>query len=119
MGDEVAVAPEEWRRTSPLSFVVRVIVGLRNLVFPAVAMLFGTQGWEGGGAFVMPALIAMVLFSGLFTWIAWRHFRYRVGDSDVRLERGLFSRTARSVPSSSEHAATTSSGSMVNLSPGI
>jgi putative membrane protein len=34
----------------------------------------------------------------LFSWIAWRHFRYRVGDSDIRVERGLFSRTARSVP---------------------
>jgi putative membrane protein len=95
---EVAAGPEEWRRTSPLSFVVRAITGLRNLIFPAVAMLFGTQGWDGGGAFVAPALVAMVLITWLFTWIAWRHFRYRVGEHDIRVERGLISRAARAVP---------------------
>jgi putative membrane protein len=95
---ETLVAPEEWRRTSPLSFAVRAITGLRNLIFPAVAMLFGTQGWDGGGAFVAPALIAMVLITWLFTWIAWRHFRYHVGENDIRVERGLISRSARAVP---------------------
>jgi putative membrane protein len=96
--NDEATAPEEWRRTSRLSFVVRAITGLRNLLFPAVALLFGTQGWDGGGAFVAPALVAMVLLTWLFTWIAWRHFRYRVGDSDIRVERGLVSRSARAVP---------------------
>jgi putative membrane protein len=91
-------APGEWRRTSPLSFVVRAITGLKNLIFPAVAMLFGTQGWDGGGAFVVPAIIGMILINSLFTYIGWRHFRYRVGEDDIRVERGLFSRTARSVP---------------------
>ena len=98
MSDEAPAAPEEWRRTSPLSFVVRAITGLRNLLFPAVAMVFGTQGWDGGGVFVVPALVGMVLVTWLFTWIAWRHFRYRVGESDIRVERGLVSRSARSVP---------------------
>jgi putative membrane protein len=91
-------APGEWRRTSPLSFLVRAITGLKNLIFPAVAMLFGTQGWDGGGAFVIPAIAGMVLISSVFTYIAWRHFRYRIGEDDIRVERGLFNRTARSVP---------------------
>jgi putative membrane protein len=96
---EAAAPPAgEWRRTSPLSFAVRAISGLKNLIFPAVAMLFGTQGWDGGGAFVIPAIIAMVAINSLFTYIGWRHFRYRVGEDDIRVERGLFSRTARSVP---------------------
>jgi putative membrane protein len=89
-------APEEWRRTSPLSFVVSAITGLKNLLFPMAAVVFGTQGL--GVLFVFPAIAAMILFSSIFTWIAWRHFRYRVGDDDIRVERGLFSRTARSVP---------------------
>jgi len=89
---------EQWRRTSPLSFVVSAITGLKNLLFPMAAMLFGTQGWDGGWVFVVPSIAAMIAFSALFTWIAWRHFRYRVGDDDIRVERGLFSRTARSVP---------------------
>ncbi len=98
MTDETTVAAEEWRRTSPRSFVVGAIMGLRNLLFPAVAILFGSQGWNGGGLFALPALAGMVLVTWLFSWIAWRHFRYRVGESDIRVERGLVSRTARSVP---------------------
>ncbi len=98
MSEAAGQSPEEWRRTSPLSFVVRAITGLKNLIFPAVAMLFGTQGWDGGGAFVVPAIAGMVAINSLFTYVAWRHFRYRVGDDDIRVERGLFNRTARSVP---------------------
>jgi putative membrane protein len=40
----------------------------------------------------------MVAINSLFTWVAWRHFRYRIGEDDIRVERGLFNRTARSVP---------------------
>ena len=98
MSVPASLPAEQWRRTSPLSFVVSAITGLKNLLFPMAAMLFGTQGWDGGWVFVVPSIAAMIAFSALFTWIAWRHFRYRVGDDDIRVERGLFSRTARSVP---------------------
>ncbi|HEY6817229.1 MAG TPA: PH domain-containing protein [Croceibacterium sp.] len=98
MSQAPASTPKEWRRTSPLSFVVRAVMGLRNLLFPAAAVLFGSRGWDGGAAFIVPGLVGMVLITWLFTWIAWRHFRYRLGESDIRVERGLVSRTARSVP---------------------
>ena len=88
----------EWRRTSPLSFAVSAITGLRNLLFPMAAVLFGSQGWDGGWMIIVPSIVGMIGFSALFTYIAWRHFRYRLGDSDIRVERGLFNRTARSVP---------------------
>jgi putative membrane protein len=91
-------AAGEWRRTSPLSFAVRAITGLKNLIFPVAAVLFGSQSWRGGWIFVFISIALMVLFSALFTYIAWRHFKYRVGEDDIRVERGLFSRTARSVP---------------------
>src|SRR5690606_33940762 len=74
------------------------IMNLRNLLLPAAAALFGTRGWEGGVIYVLPAVMAALGLTFLFSWIAWRHFRYRVGDSDIRVERGLLSRTARSVP---------------------
>jgi len=91
-------AAGEWRRTSPLSFAVRAITGLKNLIFPVAALLFGTNAVRGEAMWVFPAIAGMVLFSSLFTWIGWRHFRYRIGEDDIRVERGLFSRTARSVP---------------------
>jgi putative membrane protein len=95
---ETTAPAEQWRRTSPRSFVVGAITGLRNLLFPAAAILFGSRGWDSGGIFVVPMLVLMVLITWLFSWIAWRHFRYRIGESDIRVERGLVSRTARSVP---------------------
>lgn len=98
MSGEITVAPEEWRRSSPRSFLVGAIMGLRNLAFPALAIVFGSRGWSGGGLLVLPMLLGMVLVTWFFHWVAWRHFRYRVGESDIRVERGLVSRSARSVP---------------------
>jgi putative membrane protein len=95
---ETAVAPDDWRRTSPRSFVVGAVMSLRNAGFPALAALFGTGAWKTGWVAIVPILAAVLGFSALFSWIAWRHFRYRVGDSDIRVERGLFSKTARTVP---------------------
>jgi len=98
VSDAAGIAPGEWRRTSPLGFVVGAIMNLRNMLLPAAAALFGTQGWRGGFLYVVPFVVVAIGLTFLFSWIAWRHFRYRVGDSDIRVERGLFNRTARSVP---------------------
>jgi putative membrane protein len=96
---ETAVAPaEEWRRTNPLSFLVGAITSLRNAGLPALAALIGTGAWKQGLVAIVPAFAALLLFTAFFSWIAWRHFRYRLGDGDIRVERGLFSKTARSVP---------------------
>jgi putative membrane protein len=91
-------APEAWRRTNPLSFVVGGIMSLRKAGLPALAALVGTGAWKQGLLVIVPALAGILLFTGFFSWLAWRHFRYRLGESDIRVERGLFSRTARSVP---------------------
>ena len=87
-----------WKRTSALGFAVGAIMNLRKMIFPMAAALVGTQGWDGGLVYVLPALVLMIALTALFSWVAWRHFRYRLGDSDIRVERGLLSRTARSVP---------------------
>jgi putative membrane protein len=98
VSDATAVAPDEWRRTSPRSFLVGAVMSLRNAGFPTLAALIGTGAWKAGWVAIVPAAALLLGFTALFSWIAWRHFRYRVGDSDIRVERGLFSKTARSVP---------------------
>ena len=98
MSETAAVPAEEWRRTSPLSFVVNAVMSLRSSGLALVAALFGTGAWRQGLFVIVPTLLAFLAFTSIFTFIAWRHFRYRVGDSDIKVERGLFSRTARSVP---------------------
>ena len=98
MIEAAGAAPEAWRRTSPLSFVVGGIMSLRKAGLPALAALVGTGAWKHGLLVIVPTLAAILAFSGFFSWLGWRHFRYRLGDSDIRVERGLFNRTARSVP---------------------
>ena len=91
-------AAEGWQRTSPRSFIVGAILSLRNGGFPALAALVGTGAWKQGWFVVVPALLAVGGFTALFSYLAWRNFRYRLGDGDIRVERGLLNRTARSVP---------------------
>lgn len=98
MNQAAATTPEEWRRTSWTGFLVRGIVALRHSVLPLIAAMAGTGAWREGWYFVLPAVgLACALTFG-FAWLGWRHFRYRLGESDIRVERGLLSRTARSVP---------------------
>jgi putative membrane protein len=94
-----ALPPDEgWRRTSPISFVVGAVMALRSAALPVAAGLVGTGAWRQGALYLVPSLLLMLGFAGLFSWLAWRNFRYCVGDSDIRVERGLLSRSARSVP---------------------
>src|SRR5690606_25865855 len=71
-------AIEPWRRTSRLGFLVRAIVGLRNLVLPALAVGYGSREWEGAGFLVVPLLMIGVGISLFASWLGWRHFRYRL-----------------------------------------
>ena len=45
-------------------------------------------------------MVAMVLFGGLALslFLYWRHFEFRVGDSEIRIDSGILSRTHRSIP---------------------
>ncbi|AKH43415.1 putative membrane protein [Altererythrobacter atlanticus] len=88
----------EWRRTSALGFVVSGIMALRHSAIPIVAIMFGARGWEGDAVWVGPLVLAILAANFLFSWVAWRHFRYRLGDHDISVEKGLLSRAARSVP---------------------
>jgi putative membrane protein len=93
-----AELPPEWRRTSPKSFLVGGIVGLRNSVLPVAAALIGSQGARGAGLYLLPAVAVWLGLTFVFSYLAWRHFRYCVGGEDIRVERGLVRRTARTVP---------------------
>nr|WP_250893951.1 PH domain-containing protein [Croceibacterium selenioxidans] len=47
---------------------------------------------------ILPILGAVLLLSLGGGWLVWRKTRYRLGESDVRIEGGIINRTARSVP---------------------
>ena len=85
----------EGKRLALLGLIVTTITRLPELFVPIVAALFGAR--EGGFG-VLP-VIGIVLFATLLLrWIGWRFFRYFISEDEIRIERGLISRTARSIP---------------------
>ena len=98
MSEAVAETPGDWRRTSPLGFVVQAIMAMRNLALPAVAGVLASRDWDWAWLFVPLGLVLAVGAMVAISYVQWRHLRYRLGESDIRLERGLLSRAARTVP---------------------
>ncbi len=91
-------APARGRRLHITGLLVGFIGGLPRLFFPLAAMLFGARN-SGRADILIPAIAAAVLvISFLFRWASWTRFRYFTDDEDIRIESGLLSRTARSIP---------------------
>ena len=98
MSPQAGEPSEEWRRTSLLGVFAGTLIGLRNAVLPLVAVFYGGKESQDGAvvmAVAVPAVLGIVL--GM-SYLNWRRTRYRLGESDIRLEKGLLNRTARSVP---------------------
>ncbi|MGC1469017.1 MAG: PH domain-containing protein, partial [Sphingorhabdus sp.] len=87
----------EGQRLHPLGLIVHFITGLPQLIFPSAAAMFGVRGADAGlGALTV---FAIVLFVSLFfRWLAWLRTHYHIGEDDIRIERGILSRSARSIP---------------------
>lgn len=87
----------EPQRLHFLGLFVGFISGLPQLLFPILAALFGARAAKN--LWLIPIVVAVAFgFSLLFRWLAWRRFTYTLGEHDIRIERGLLSRTARSIP---------------------
>lgn len=91
--------PDEARpkgeRLAPLGLIVTTVSRLPDLFIPVVAALYGTRDSDFGA---VPVIAVILVFSLVFRWLAWTRFRYFVGEDDIRVEQGLLSRSARSVP---------------------
>lgn len=86
------------QRTNPVSVLAQGAAALRNAVFPVVAVFFGS-GSRGHSVFLALGIGALVILVGtLASYIRWRRFTYVAGEQDIRVESGVFSRAARSVP---------------------
>jgi putative membrane protein len=90
-------APASGQRLHILGLFVGFITGLPQLIFPIIAAVFGTRG-TGEPIISVIAVTAILFFSLLFRWLSWRRFAYHVGEHDIRIESGILSRTARSIP---------------------
>lgn len=87
----------EGERLHISGLLVGFVTGLPQLVFPIAAAVFGIRSSDN--PILIPIVIISVLFASLFfRWLAWTRFRYHVGEHDIRIESGILSRNARSIP---------------------
>lgn len=94
----IAATGEEpdWQRLHPATLALAVAeLGPRSLQFlPAVAAL----GFTGNWIWIVPSVGAFLLISLLAAWFQWLRFRFVVGDDEVVIESGVFSRQHRTIP---------------------
>jgi putative membrane protein len=91
--------PEAWHRTHPKGFVVKAIGTLRRMALPLAAALYGSRSqWQEGPLLLLPIAAAVLAVSAAINYWGWRKLRYRLGKDDIRVESGILSRSARSVP---------------------
>lgn len=86
------------QRTSPVSVLIGALGSIQNAIFPALAIAFSGIGGSGRFAVALGVGAAAALIGTAITYFGWRRLTYVVGEADIRVESGIFSRQARSVP---------------------
>lgn len=86
------------RRTDPRGFLVKGISGLGQAALPIAAGLYGSGMIAAGILAVAPIVLALMAASFGLSWLAWHRLTYTTGTEDIRVEQGILSRSARSVP---------------------
>ncbi len=97
-GARTAEADEGWRRTSPASILATGGMGVLQSLLPMAAVLVGSGMRNWGIAIAGLVMAGIVALNFLVAALAWWRTQYRIGSSDVRVEKGFVSRQARSVP---------------------
>jgi putative membrane protein len=93
--DHPAAPAATGQRLHPAGLLAGFIGGLPQLLVPVAAAVYGTRSSDLGA---LPVIAAVLLISLAFRWLSWLRFRYVTGPDDVRIEQGLISRSARSIP---------------------
>ena len=104
MSEEGDIEIGEWQRVNPLTVAVTVVKIAAQALIPIVFALYGIGRDAGTDGFAMGALIfglggiALLAILAGSAWLSWYRLQYRIGDNDIKLEQGIVSRSARSVP---------------------
>ena len=98
MSETGASLAAEPRRTAPVGLVLKGIAGLRQSVPALIALIFVMRD-EGPILWIALGVALLVLaLNVVFAALQWHRLTFHVGEEDIRVESGLLSRTARSVP---------------------
>ncbi|MBX7541438.1 PH domain-containing protein [Qipengyuania sphaerica] len=88
------------RRTDPKGFIVRAVMMLAQLVIPLgiASVTIFDDGDMGKLIWAAPFIAALIIFNVVIAYLQWTKLTYTVGAADIRVESGVLSRAARSVP---------------------
>lgn len=88
----------EAQRTAPISVALGVIGSVRRAIIPAIAIAFSGIGGSSRMLVAIGVGLAAAVIGAAVSYIGWRRLTYTIGESDIRVESGIMSRAARSVP---------------------
>lgn len=86
------------RRTAPTSVVIGALGSVQNAIIPAIAIAFSGIGGSGRIAVAFAVAAGAIVIGSVISYVGWRRLTYVVGEADIRVESGIISRQARSVP---------------------
>ena len=92
------VLAAEAKRTSPMGLVVNMLRAAGNAIIPIIAVAIGGDNFGLTGSLAGLAILGIVVFSGLAAWLSWWRLTYTINPEDIRIESGIVSREARSIP---------------------
>ncbi|WP_341713493.1 PH domain-containing protein [Erythrobacter sp.] len=89
------------QRTDPRTFAVKAVSMMTQLVVPlaiAGATIFDKAGDADKLVYALPFVLAVIAINFALAYMRWLRLTYEVRENDIRVESGLLSRSARSVP---------------------
>ncbi|MBD2843344.1 PH domain-containing protein [Erythrobacter sp. KMU-140] len=88
----------EPQRTAPLSVGIGLLGAIQNAIVPIAFVAFSSSGRGYGILAALGVGLAIIVIGGFFSYLRWRRLTYTIGAQDIRVESGVLSRAARSVP---------------------
>jgi putative membrane protein len=97
-GRRPAAADEgtEPRRLHPATMLIALVRGAPSTLLGIPALL--AIGARAELWFVLAGTAAVLVVTGAFRWLAWTRFTYALSPDAVVIERGVFSRSRRTIP---------------------
>lgn len=86
------------QHTAPLSVLIGALSGFQNAIIPAIFAAVSIGLSPRGLAIGFAVGIGITLLAALYAYVHWQRFTYTIGTTDIRVESGVLSRAARSVP---------------------
>lgn len=86
------------QHTAPLSVLIGALSGLQNAIVPAIFAVVSVGLSPRGLAIGLAVGAGITVLASLYAYIHWRRLTYTIGATDIRVESGVLSRAARSVP---------------------